>query len=290
MTKSTAFQPAASSHDMRIAAAASSSVPPETPSSNSQLTPQSGSSQSGNDDSVAVNVVGRGLNLQKIQTDLSGDHDGDDAAGPDAPLMASENNRDRGDGLNDSVRDSLELYTDTPGRHYVDELGLEAYSARSYTAEEEARVVKKFDRRLTLLMAFLYMLSFLDRSSKCIHQNCPIYPIESEISQVLTSLSRRHWECENSWHERRPTTIIIPVRMGAHSLLYHLYRLRMDDSHVQNRTSTYIHTDLRFCMGPLRVAAMSCRILRRSRLPKSPVGHLRSSLWTWSPFLPILFL
>ena len=38
--------------------------------------------------------------------------------------------------------------------------------AQNYTAEEEKRVVKKFDRRLTLFMAFLYMLSFLDRSSE----------------------------------------------------------------------------------------------------------------------------
>lgn len=35
----------------------------------------------------------------------------------------------------------------------------------SYTAEEERVVVEKFDRRLVLFVAFLYMLSFLDRSS-----------------------------------------------------------------------------------------------------------------------------
>lgn len=35
----------------------------------------------------------------------------------------------------------------------------------SYTAEEERAVVDKFDRRLVLFVAFLYMLSFLDRSS-----------------------------------------------------------------------------------------------------------------------------
>lgn len=35
----------------------------------------------------------------------------------------------------------------------------------SYTAEEERAVVEKFDRRLVLFVAFLYMLSFLDRSS-----------------------------------------------------------------------------------------------------------------------------
>lgn len=36
----------------------------------------------------------------------------------------------------------------------------------SYTRDEERAVVKKLDRRLVLFVAFLYMLSFLDRSSK----------------------------------------------------------------------------------------------------------------------------
>ena len=34
-----------------------------------------------------------------------------------------------------------------------------------FTPEEERAVVRKLDRRLVLLIAFLYMLSFLDRSS-----------------------------------------------------------------------------------------------------------------------------
>ena len=34
-----------------------------------------------------------------------------------------------------------------------------------YTPNEEKAVIKKFDRRLVLFVAFLYMLSFLDRSS-----------------------------------------------------------------------------------------------------------------------------
>lgn len=48
----------------------------------------------------------------------------------------------------------------------------EAYSytdeptLKSYTLEEERRVVQKFDLRLTMFMALLYMLSFVDRSSE----------------------------------------------------------------------------------------------------------------------------
>lgn len=39
-------------------------------------------------------------------------------------------------------------------------------ASAGYTAEEEKEVVKKLDKRLVLFLALLYMLSFLDRSSK----------------------------------------------------------------------------------------------------------------------------
>lgn len=35
-----------------------------------------------------------------------------------------------------------------------------------YTPDEEQSVIRKFDRRLVLFLALLYMLSFLDRSSR----------------------------------------------------------------------------------------------------------------------------
>jgi hypothetical protein len=38
--------------------------------------------------------------------------------------------------------------------------------SKEYTNEEEQAIVRKLDRRLTLFIALLYMLSFLDRSSK----------------------------------------------------------------------------------------------------------------------------
>ena len=46
-----------------------------------------------------------------------------------------------------------------------------------YTPDEEQAVIRKLDRRLVLFVALLYMLSFLDRSSKHSSQaallNCP---------------------------------------------------------------------------------------------------------------------
>ena len=43
-----------------------------------------------------------------------------------------------------------------------------AASFTLYTPDEERAVVRKFDRRLVLFVALLYMLSFLDRSSMCL--------------------------------------------------------------------------------------------------------------------------
>lgn len=50
-----------------------------------------------------------------------------------------------------------------------------------YTPDEERAVKRKFDRRLVLFVAFLYMLSFLDRSS--------MSPISSAFLQVRLSVS-----------------------------------------------------------------------------------------------------
>jgi hypothetical protein len=47
-----------------------------------------------------------------------------------------------------------------------------AQSFQLYTPDEERAVVRKFDRRLVLFVALLYMLSFLDRSSAYSGLNC----------------------------------------------------------------------------------------------------------------------
>ena len=57
-----------------------------------------------------------------------------------------------------------------------------------YTPDEETSVIRKFDRRLVLFVALLYMLSFLDRSSTVLH------PIDCS---VLTAI--RYRECEDCW-------------------------------------------------------------------------------------------
>lgn len=56
--------------------------------------------------------------------------------------------------------------------------------SRDYSEDEETIIVKKFDRKLVLFLAFLYLLSFLDRSSM-------------HICYTLMAISDRyrHWQC-----------------------------------------------------------------------------------------------
>lgn len=44
--------------------------------------------------------------------------------------------------------------------------------SKEYTEQEENTVVKKLDRKLVLFLAFLYLLSFLDRSSMHVSRFC----------------------------------------------------------------------------------------------------------------------
>ena len=56
------------------------------------------------------------------------------------------------------------LKSDENAGEHADALGAE--SLKVFTTDEEKAVVRKLDRRLVLFIAFLYMLSFLDRSSE----------------------------------------------------------------------------------------------------------------------------
>lgn len=58
------------------------------------------------------------------------------------------------------------------GDHAEDD---ETESFKRFTPDEEKTVVRKLDRHLVLFVAFLYMLSFLDRSSEC-NQQLPKLP------------------------------------------------------------------------------------------------------------------
>lgn len=59
--------------------------------------------------------------------------------------------------------------------------------SKDYTDEEEKAVIHKFDRRLVLFMALLYMLSFLDRSS----ETAPSESVQVPTAGIRTSRDRR---------------------------------------------------------------------------------------------------
>lgn len=66
------------------------------------------------------------------------------------------------DGANDHARRrSVSSMSDDNFDNAAEESEKELYSA-----VEERAVIRKLDRRLVVFVAFLYMLSFLDRSSK----------------------------------------------------------------------------------------------------------------------------
>lgn len=75
-----------------------------------------------------------------------------------------------GDGAGDEERGSA----DVNGEYLGDVL--------LYTADEESAVVRKFDRRLVLFVALLYLLSFLDRSSMCLSPFLASFPPPSSFS------------------------------------------------------------------------------------------------------------
>ena len=62
---------------------------------------------------------------------------------------------------NDDEDHQEEIYVDKSRR----ESASTTHSFMLYTPDEERAVISKLDRRLVLFVAFLYMLSFLDRSS-----------------------------------------------------------------------------------------------------------------------------
>jgi hypothetical protein len=85
-------------------------------------------------------------------------------------------------------------------------------SAPRYTPEEESEVVRRFDRRLVPFLALLYLLAFLDRSSK---SSYPTYwnshfSASKHLCHYLFTITR-YWKCENSWTKGRSSTVIFAI-------------------------------------------------------------------------------
>ena len=118
--------------------------PNSSSTSNARLTPESDSDDS--DLEIGEGELGESFKLQNRGTDVekgaAADEDEDEDADADAEYHDSSRRR----GSASTV-----------------------HSFQLYTPDEERAVVRKFDRKLVLFVALLYMLSFLDRSSLSLH-------------------------------------------------------------------------------------------------------------------------
>ncbi|ODH21109.1 hypothetical protein ACO22_05704 [Paracoccidioides brasiliensis] len=132
------------------------SVTKDMPSPNSssplnpQLTPEDESSVSRDRDAAPSNRA-QPPELRTLQTNFEGEGQGD----------AIVKLRERGHhdfSFDESDEDGNDI------RHKETDV-YDDFPSKGFTIEEERRVVRKFDRKLTMFMALLYMLSFLDRSN-----------------------------------------------------------------------------------------------------------------------------
>ncbi|KMU84310.1 hypothetical protein CIHG_02097 [Coccidioides immitis H538.4] len=103
----------------------------DTPSSTGRLTPASSENGSRDGDTVR-NAIGRGQDLKKLQTNIREEREGDTPSSGSAGSATS--------GISERCEQRFRDERD-------EEDDLIAPYSRSYTAEEERRVVRKFDRR-----------------------------------------------------------------------------------------------------------------------------------------------
>lgn len=99
-------------------------------------------------------------------------------------------------------------------------VSLGAVDDETFTPAEDLAVRRKFDRKLVLFVALLFMLSFLDRSSPSL-----LHPY---ILPLTNTSSCRYRQRPHRRHGRRPTDHSPPrklVRMVPHGFLPHIHRL-----------------------------------------------------------------
>lgn len=80
------------------------------------------------------------------------------------PFPTIEDDVDHDDILTSSDSELEDELEERRTRH--SKLRRAATLSKDYTEDEERAVIRKFDRKLVFFLAFLYLLSFLDRSSK----------------------------------------------------------------------------------------------------------------------------
>lgn len=136
----------------RLPADSTSSYAGDTPSTSSSSDPQFTPEASGTDEAgPSVRPQLGSPELPKLDTNLG--KDVEPVLADETASFLSEDDRSGSDDDDDSDK-----YFRPPPR--------QRKTSPDYTLEEERGVVKRLDKRLVLFLAFLYMLSFLDRSSE----------------------------------------------------------------------------------------------------------------------------
>lgn len=157
-------------------------------------------------------------------------------------------------------------------------------SFQLYTPDEEQTVRRKFDRRLVLFVAMLYMLSFLDRSSTSVHTIYPVLGLNSDyfisscilknVGAYICSINKltkwgffscRYWKRPHRRHGRRPPnrpTQRSLVLLGPHSILHLLHRFRVDVPPLAPHPRPHLHLHTRPLLGHHRLPPS-----RRSFIP-----------------------
>jgi MFS family permease len=152
-----------------------SSSAPSDNSLNLRYTPDISTSGS-NDDSSGSRVDGPeniaprpqpgSTELPRLRTQLNTNDDdieNAESAAADKRLLSADGGDDDGYSFDEGYDSEM----DFKPRHRRKRRGSTGAGASAeYTVEEEKEVVKKLDRRLVLFLSLLYLLSFLDRSSK----------------------------------------------------------------------------------------------------------------------------
>ncbi|EEH06804.1 conserved hypothetical protein [Histoplasma capsulatum G186AR] len=165
----------------------SSSIVGDTSSTNSSshsnflLTPEDGSSGSREGNAQSSHREQHLSELGRLQTNFHSDQHNESFA-ESRKLEHRAYGSDMSDNSEDCTPKEAEAYS------YTDEPTL-----KSYTLEEERRVVKKFDLRLTMFMALLYMLSFVDRSIVPAHVYISICCFSWGLIAACQSLVSSFW-------------------------------------------------------------------------------------------------
>lgn len=96
-------------------------------------------------------------------------------------------------------RDQDESFSEEDSeKEHIQPVRREGLRSKEYTHEEERAIVRKLDRRLTLFIALLYMLSFLDRSSKL----APIMALAGQAVLIVASSKTSEMHVSQDWTNR----------------------------------------------------------------------------------------